>query len=350
MAVAVGAFVCVNANNMVILIEKPTMFRSAATYISFLIATSLIYYIIYWSLFDIDIFQFIEVNDLPKGLVFPLRHTILYSIGLAFFATAINTWLYHKTPIDIFKKANEKVSQMRVDIDSKSEQELEEISAKLKDIESNIKRANTEFRDNNKLLVIIGSLSTPFITASLIGSLILFSMYPWEPSMALCTSTFLTIVITLVLEHQNILPDNMLSLSLSNKGHIFAIDFIVRFFIVFLPINAAIVAYSDASSILQSKRFKYIISNDIGDKIDKTHSHYIYLGNAGDNIVLTNQKFTDKIIIKISDVNLLRFRTFNIENDSSVKYFIRLSVAPVKKAEQKAHHQEQMQAEPQGPR
>lgn len=52
------------------------MIKSIAGLLSFLLVISTCYYLIFWSIFGVDISQYLEIQDVIKGVVYPMRSAI----------------------------------------------------------------------------------------------------------------------------------------------------------------------------------------------------------------------------------------------------------------------------------
>jgi len=68
------------------------MLKTTAVYISFLGLLSVIYHLVYWGRFDIDVFQYIALQDFITGIAYPLRVAIWFA--LAFLVLIILSYPY----------------------------------------------------------------------------------------------------------------------------------------------------------------------------------------------------------------------------------------------------------------
>ena len=64
------------------------MIKSITGLLSFLFAISSCYYLVFWSMFNVDIFQYIAIEDIIKGVAYPMRSALLLA-GFGILLTTI---------------------------------------------------------------------------------------------------------------------------------------------------------------------------------------------------------------------------------------------------------------------
>ena len=249
------------------------MIKSTAVVLGFLFGISIAYYLSFWTSFDIDVFQYIAIEDIIKGIAYPLRYAgvwLVVAVALVGFVITIST------------------------IDKPEKQAARVLWGFL--IVSGLLGVFFEFVVSNQL---VG------IAFSLIFSVLIAVVY-----------------FVLDIQHTNKINTATAKDSFNEKHpHAVFFDVITVFAFIFLPINAIVAGQADARGILKGKRYNYIIARDLPEDEASTNQPYlIFLGAISEKYIFVERNSGERFIIDKDKLSTLRIHHFDSSDPASVAH------------------------------
>lgn len=302
------------------------MLKTAATYATFLVVVSALYYVSFWWAFDIDVLPFFEAQDFLLGIIFPLRYSGTYFLamlmGFGLVASFINLdsiIARFSTDYSEHKVTDEEMRQLE---QHPNQQEFDRLKKKIDAYQAKL----AVERAANKKRQKIASL---FITLTAIGAIVVFIKYPYDRANS-CVAAFMTAqAIQQVALLANGLPDNVLGLKKENEGWKFSIDYALILLLIFLPVSAITTAYSESQAILQGKNFRYTLPKNLPTvTLTKQQNYLVYLGAVNEKFIFTDSANTENIVIDKENLPILRVHSFDSNDKVSVARFARLTARP----------------------
>jgi hypothetical protein len=252
--------------------------KSTGFVLGYLFSLATAYYLSYWSYFDIDVFQFISVEDIIKGIAYPLRFADVGIIGVFLFFVVIYTII----SIIKFNKIERTVP-----------------------------------------LVILAFLLLP---TSLI--LYYFKYQNAEALVGLGLAILLTFFLIVIYQ----IADAAYEKDKANAAtarQVFAddhpsIDFrnsMISFALIFFPINAIIAGQVNARDIFDGKKYNYILRQDFpSDKVDVRYDLLIFLGAISEKYIFINANENELFIIDKEELPVLKIHHFDANNKETVNH------------------------------
>lgn len=307
------------------------MFKNIATYTTFLIFTSCMYYVSFWWAFDVDIFTFFEAQDFLLGIIFPLRYSGAYLLGVVFFTGLISFLVPRKrseisTPLNELEEIVYESEQASKSNRVHTQEELDFIKQRLTYVRQKINDyavtadniAKRHRRGKKFLLACITLVSLGACTATLYN--------PHEKLVVVSSCYILALNFYLFADFDGELPRNILGLSDDNKFWDSPLHYTLYVFCFFLPLSAIAVGYSEAQSIFNGKAFRYIMIKDLSAlNLVKPQKYMIYLGAINDKVFLTDSAVTESIIIDKSVLPMLKTHSYQYNDSVSTRLFIKLN-------------------------
>jgi hypothetical protein len=267
--------------------------KSTAFILGYLFAVATAYYLSFWGYFDIDAFQFISVEDIIKGIAYPLRFADIGIICIFAFFSA----LYAIIGLTKFDKSTKRV-----------------------------------------LITILSLLILPAASV-----LYYFKYSDASPLAGLATTaliTMLLIVIYLIVddayqEDKKKAEDDGKEFTDEHPSIAFR-NFIVSFSLIFFPINAIIAGQVNARDIHDGKKFNYIMHQDLPtDKIKTRYDLLIFLGAVSEKYIFINKNESERFIIDKSELPVLRIHHFDAGSKETVNHLSENLVMQTQAAAQK---------------
>ena len=252
--------------------------KSTAFILGYLFAVATAYYLSFWGYFDIDAFQFISVEDIIKGIAYPLRFA---DIGIIFIFLFFSV-LYVAIGLTKFDKSTKRF-----------------------------------------LIVLLLLLIVPAVAV-----LYYFKYSDASPLAGLAITALLTmllIVIYLIVddayqEDKNKAEENGRQFTDEHPSIVFR-NFIVSFSLIFFPINAIIAGQVNARDIHDGKKFNYVMCQDLPkDKIKIRYDLLVFLGAVSEKYIFINKNESERFIIDKSELPALRVSHYDINNKETVNH------------------------------
>jgi hypothetical protein len=256
------------------------MIKSTAVVLGFLFALSTAYYLSFWSFFDIDVFQYIAVSDIIKGIAYPLRFAGVGLLGLFAFVCALVGVSY------IFDSRH-------VDRGAKLAIVLFLVVA----------------------IILLGALLFS-ATSNLLGVTV---------SIMLAFVLYLTYVA--IDNHHSGETAVRAGNTVSPVQHPIAKGFelITIYCLIFFPINAIIAGRVDAHAIHSGTEYNYIVSADLPqDKIKTKKLFLIFLGAISEKYIFIDRQGDERYFINKDQLPMMRIHHFNYADTASVSILNRL--------------------------
>jgi hypothetical protein len=249
------------------------MIKSTAVTLGFLFGLSITYYLSFWTSFDIDVFQYLAIEDIIKGVAYPLRYAgvwLVVAVALVGFMVAVST-------ID------------------KPEKEAERV-----------------LWGFFGLSLLLGIIFEFLVSNQLIG--ITFSI----------VFSILITVIYFVLDMQHTNKVNAATLKKpfneQNPVTVF-LNVITVFAFVFLPINAIVAGQADARGIIKGKRYNYILAKDLPkDEASTKQPYLIFLGAISEKYIFIERNEGERFIVDKEKLPVLRIHHFDSSDKRTIMH------------------------------
>ena len=260
--------------------------KSTAVVLGFLFTLSIAYYLSYWSHFDVDVFQYMAIEDIIKGVAYPLRYAgfvILLFTAYMLFAVAIIEF----TDEDIGKGI------------SKSQFWIFGGSAIV-----------------SLIIYLLAYYNKITVNLALVGFFLSFTV----------AALFLAIYSVADSIHKK------RQKKAEEAGNVYTDEPIMSDFFnvisalsaAFLFVSAITLGHSDAKNIVENKNFDYImIQNFPKDKIHTKQPYLVLLGVVSEKYILTDCAHNEHFIIDKDDMHVMQTCHFDSEDSLSVKRFQR---------------------------
>ena len=250
------------------------MLKSAAAVLGFLFALSTAYYLSFWGYFGIDAFQFIAVEDIIKGIAYPLRFAGAWLSGLFVFIIVL-----------------------------------------------------TSFSAVTKYKGLIGDYKDTLISFVVIV-LVMFVIYLLNANgrmagMALSVAiSFLLMTVYFLFEEVNIknklLPDYTEEI---NNPLIRIVNVVTIYCLIFLPINAIVAGQIEARIIHDGVRYNYVATEELPkDKVKTKEMFLVFLGALSEKYIFVNKAESEEYIVDKSDLTTFKIHHFDSSDSVSVSY------------------------------
>lgn len=305
------------------------MLKTAATYATFLIAVSVIYYISFWWAFDIDVLPFFEAQDFILGVAFPLRYSGTYFLCLVIFSSLLSAFMPSGKLASLNAPSSNEITGVKSELEEikngerlPSEEELVELYNKIDLMEIRARKAKEKFK-------LIDKIATTIFTILGIASIAWFIKWPYDKMASGSVAFLVTQAAYKIISYNNDLPRNLLGLGDENKTWIWSVDYVLILMLIFLPISAISTGYSESQAILQGKRFRYILTKDLpSTELTNPKKYLVYLGAINEKFVLTDSANTENIILDKEKIPILRVHSFDYSDSILVKRFKNILVKP----------------------
>jgi hypothetical protein len=306
------------------------MLKTAATYATFLLVISVLYYVPFWWAFDVDVLSFFETKDLLLGVIFPLRYNGAYFLAILLFFSIITAFIRpqrFRVPSPNLDKVNKILSDLEED-------EKEEVLLTKDGLKREALALKTEIEGGRKLDKF--EIITTLIYIVWVG----FSIYalivePYSRFNSVTTAFAVVQLIFQVIEVSYGLPYNLLELSDSNIRWAGILDFFLIQFLLFMPISAVTSSYSESQAILQGKRFRYIMASDLDSiGLQRSQDYAVYLGVINDKFILTDSINSTCIVLDKDKIPVLHVHSYDYKDTISIARFDKL-VAEAKESKKR---------------
>jgi hypothetical protein len=242
------------------------MIKSTAVVLGFLFGLSTAYYLSFWGFFGIDIFQYIAIEDIIKGIAYPLRLAGVWILGLfAFFVFMV-------TVLGIDAKDNWPKSA-------------------------------------RKPLVIFAIIAV-----------IMIIVYYFLSNNILAGMT-LSIVLSMLLVTGYFAVNSVHNSRADGSEHpvLKFLNILLIYATIFLPINSIVTGQVEARAIHDNIRYNYIMKSDLESvKIKISQPYLIFLGAVSEKYVLMDKEQHELFIIDKSELPALKIQRFNQADESSI--------------------------------
>jgi len=250
--------------------------KSTAFILGYLFAIATAYYLSFWSYFDIDIFQFISIEDIIKGIAYPLRFADIGLIFIFLFFVVLYTLI-----------------------------------------------GLTKYDTSTRWFVIIILSSLSILAARLLHNFKYLNASPLTGVAITALLTMLLIVIYLVsndaYEADKKKADEAGGDFVDEHPAIKFRNFIISFSLIFFPINAIIAGQVNARDIHDGKNYNYVMRQDLPkDKISIRYDYLIFLGAISEKYIFINKNENERFVFDKEELKALRIIHYNINNIASV--------------------------------
>jgi hypothetical protein len=253
--------------------------KSTAFVLGYLFAVATAYYLSFWGYFDIDAFQFLSVEDIIKGIAYPLRYADVGIIGIFLFFVVVYTFI-------AFTKIGDRFTFWFLLI----------VVALLLTLAGSAIRFFKYYDASSELGIGITTLLTMFL---IILYLIIDGAYEEDKNKAKAL--------------KKVFNDEHPAISFKN--------IIILFALIFFPINAIIAGQVNARDIHDGKKFNYIMRQDLPkDKISIRYDLLIFLGAVSEKYVFINRNESERFVIDKSELPALRISHFDASNKETVNH------------------------------
>ena len=257
------------------------LIKSTALVLGFLFAISTAYYLSFWSHFDVDALQYMAVEDIIKGVAYPLRFMGLWLAGLIVLAV---------------------VTLATIDILTSS------LPIKYSKISLGVFMGYTLLVGIFYTLTYFNKIQADKDITS-IGSSFLFSFF--FAFIYWLTDKKYDQEKTAASQAQQTYSKIHPAVSISNK--------LVIFLFIFLPISAIIAGQTDAKKILNKEQYDYVMASDLPkDSVRLAPPYLLFLGAAGEKYIFADTAQSERLIIDKEELKTVRIHHFD-QNDSSSK-------------------------------
>jgi hypothetical protein len=254
--------------------------KSTAVILGFLFSLSIAYYISFWSNFHVDVFQHIAIEDIIKGIAYPLRYAgflLIFFVGYMLIAVA-TTEYYAKG-----QSAPSKFQFWVLFITS---------------LLLSVFFVLVYFKKQEGNIFYIG------LMLSLAASALFFDIYKTADGIYNRKKQAATI--------QGIAFDE------KHPALKFMDDIIIAS-AVFLFISALVTGQADARNILEGKRFDYIMLKNLPkDKIHTNQPYLVLLGAISEKYILIDCSHTERFYVDKDDMHTVQTYYYNYRDSLSV--------------------------------
>ena len=252
--------------------------KSTAFILGYLFAIATAYYLSFWSYFDIDVFQFISVEDIIKGIAYPLRFADIAIVLIFLFFVFLYGFI-----------------------------------------------GMTKYKWHE-------ALGVGLILLSLVGPavwvLYYFKYSDASPRAGIGITTLLTMILIIVylIANDGYGEDRKNALA---AGQQFSdvhplVSFrnaMIIFSLIFFPINAIIAGQVNARDIHDGKKYNYVMRQDLPqDKIKIRFDLLIFLGAVSEKYIFLNKNEDERFIIDKDELPALRINHFDSSDKESVNH------------------------------
>jgi hypothetical protein len=281
--------------------------KSTAFILGYLFAIATAYYLSFWSNFDIDVFQFISVEDIIKGIAYPLRFADIGIIGIFLFFVI----LYGAIGLTKYNRG-----------------------------------------DAIAVSIIVLTLS------GFAGWVLYYFKYSdASPRAGIAIAALLTILLVVVylIANDGHEEDKKKALAandpFSDEHPIISFrDNIIVFSLIFFPINAIIAGQVNARDIHDGKKYNYVMRQDLPQENVKIRFDFlIFLGAVSEKYIFLNKNEDERFIIDKDELPVLKINHFDNTSKESVNHLAANILAQLqdttqapakKKADQKSKSKE----------
>ena len=258
--------------------------KSTALVLGFLFGLSTAYYLSFWSHFDIDVFQYMAVEDIIKGVAYPLRFVGLWLIGLSILVVVT------LAVIDVTKDPMPSKKTKRI------------------------------------LWAFIGYA----IITTVFYLLIYLDKIPGDKDLASIGCSFIfSFFFAFIYWLTDYMHEQKKKTALQNQQTyekqrpiVYITDSLVIFLLILFPISAIISGQTNAKKILNSEQYDYIMTRDLPkDTVRMTQAYLVFLGAIGEKYIFTDTKQQERFIIDKEELKIMRIHHFDKLEPHSVEYF-----------------------------
>lgn len=241
--------------------------ESSTKILFFLFVLSISYYLAFWTHFDINVFQYLAIEDITKGIAYPLRFA---GVGILFLSAVIVLLLL----LGIFISSVDKDGEMRPFKSTKG---------------------------GRKVLKIL------FLT-TLFASVVFYSLPEY---------TFIGIAVSFVM--------SLFLMALYYIGRDDADSVVtkviapsLKYCAIFLTINSIIAGVYESNRISKQVEYNYVVQQDIAGKIKTDAPYLIFLGAVSDKYIFIDKSGFEHYIVEKSELPSLKFHHYYRGDSSSV--------------------------------
>jgi hypothetical protein len=253
-----------------------------------LFGLSTAYYLSFWSYFNVNVLQYMAVEDIIKGIAYPLRFAGGLVVGLVLFTVLSASLAF------LFGKS----------------QHVQKSGLAISLGNTLLAGGAYYFFADNWLLGMILSIALSVLVMALY-----YTMDTVHNAQVAAASTPLATTA----EH----PITTL------------FDLFLQYSAVLLSINAIIAGQVEARAIHSGRAYNYILAEDLPrDKIATTEPYLIYLGAISEKYIFLDRKGNERFIIDKGELPVLRVHAFEVEDTSAKAHFeqcVGLSLPPFKR-------------------
>jgi hypothetical protein len=243
------------------------MLKSTAVFLGLLFGLATAYYLSYWGFFSINAFPYLAVEDIIKGVAYPLRYGGVWLLGAVAFVLLV--FIADSLTGPLPKRGKRLLAIFLA---------FAVIAAV----------TYVQFADNNIMGMVF----------SILLSMPLMMLY-----------------FIVDMEHERTSARN------SNAEHPLttASNAMLVYAGIFLSINAIVAGQVEARAIHSGRRFSYMLSKDLpADKITTKKPYLIFLGAVGEKYIFIDSKEDERFILDKDELPALRLHNYD-EADSATK-------------------------------
>lgn len=247
--------------------------ESSTKILVFLFLLSITYYLSFWIHFDINIFQYIALEDITKGIAYPLRFA---GVGIVAIAVFIILLIFAA----VFIEGRNKNGETKRIIKS-----------------SKAARTTLAILSATALLASLAFYFVPEVT--IVGIAVGFVL------------TLFLIVLYYIVEDSDSEDDSLLDEIIAPY---------LAYCAIFLIINSIVAGVYEANKIQKEIEYNYVLQEDIADKIKTKAPYLIFLGAVSDKYIFIDRAGFERYVVDKSELPSLKFHHYDRGNKASVQH------------------------------
>lgn len=263
------------------------MLKSAAGVLGFLFALATIYYISFWGYFSIDVFQFISVGDIIKGIAYPLRFGGAWVVFAFLFIVLIAL-------LALFSRAKATAETKKGALIVEPFDGAREMT----------------------YIMLAASVITAIIYCFFGSSTLLGTVFCVSLSLLLLVAYY-----TLDIMHSDLKEKSAKASIPFDREHplVMFTNVLVVYSTIFLPINALVAGQVEARAIHAAKRYNYVLADDLkGAKVSTNQPCLIFLGAVSDKYIFIDGEESERFIVDKTGLPALKIHHYDATDKKSV--------------------------------
>lgn len=253
------------------------MIRSTATVLGFLFFLSVAYYLSFWSYFDINIFQYMAVEDIIKGIAYPLRYAGIWILG--FFTFLVLLFISFIT----------------------------------------IDTADLKLKLSKRTKKVVA-------TFSLLTLLMVLFFYAFSDTVVIGMALSITVSFLIIFVYAAMLR---LSGELDEVGRKQAVkaspmsdtaNWFSVYCAIFLTVNSVVSGQMEATRIQSGKEYNYVMTVDLKEKVSTSNPYLLFLGAVSEKYIFIDREGGERFILDKTELTSLKVHHFDAGDPRTIKH------------------------------